>query len=181
MKGVYLASGTARHPSYNIDYVDTDKATKPTILSDMKSLDLSQYAFVICSPPCNFWSHATSTARCSQYAKKTAHLLPWALLCLPDLGVPFIVENVKNKPKMSRFGIFKMARQQGLYVYEVGRHTYFTNVFCELSCKQEKDFRKGGICLRSRRGRQGGENVHRVIEIWLRYIYSEGGYNATRN
>lgn len=165
--GVYLGCGIARHPDYKIDYVDTDKAVHPTYCMKMEDVDLSEYDFYICTPPCNFWSHATSEETCSAYALETKHLLEWAIETLSKTGKHFIIENVKNKPRMEKYGIFSLARKYGLYVQEVGRHTYFTNDMIDLTCAQSKDFKKGGIRLQSKRKTQGGANVHKVIEKWI--------------
>lgn len=166
-RGVYLGCGIARHPDYKIEYVDTDKAVHPTYCMKMEDVDLSQYDFYICTPPCNFWSHAIGEERCSAYALETKHLLEWAIKTLSETEKPFIIENVKNKPRMEKYGIFSLARKYGLYIQEVGRHTYFTNNMIDLSCMQQKDFKNGGIRLQSKRKSQGGANVHKVIEKWL--------------
>lgn len=169
-KGVYLGCGIARHPDYKIDYIDTDKAVHPTYCMKMEDVDLSEYDFYICTPPCNFWSHAIGEERCSAYALETKHLLEWAIETLSKTGKPFIIENVKNKPRMEKYGIFSLARKYGLYIQEVGRHTYFTNDMIDLSCMQQKDFKSGGIRLQSKRKTQGGANVHKVIETWIQNI-----------
>lgn len=58
-----------------------------------------------------------------------------------------------------------------IYIYIVGRHTYFTNIMCNLTCKQQQDFKYGGVRVNNDGYNQGGKNVHDVIEIWLEYIH----------
>lgn len=171
-KGVYLGSAKARHPKYNIAYNDISKRSKPDLLCSMETVDLSKYDYFIASPPCNFWSHANPDSRKSEYALKTKHLLLWCLENIPKQGKPFIIENVRNAVKYEKYGVFDLVRKQGLYLSFVGRHTYITNILVNLECYQTKDFKKGGICLVGKTAKQGGANVHRVIEIWLKHIHA---------
>ena len=167
MKGLYLCAFYARHNDYDIVYNDVDEKTKPDLLCDALEVDLKPYDFIIATPPCNFWSHAHSEKQCGEYALKTKHLLPDLLIKLAETGKPFIVENVRNVPRMKKYGIFDIASKYGLYIQFVGRHTYFTNIFCCLDEHQKKDFRTHGIHLNTTKNAQGGENVHKVIENWL--------------
>ena len=64
-KGIYLGSFTALHPNYNIIYQDINN--KRDLGGDMKYIDIDNYDFIICTPPCNFWSKARGN-KCSKYS-----------------------------------------------------------------------------------------------------------------
>lgn len=170
MKGVYLCSYYARHKGYDIVYNDINPKTKPDLLCSATRVDLRPYDYIIATPPCNFWSHAHSEKQAGEYSEKTKHLLPCLLAQLSNTGKPFILENVRNVPRMTKYGVFDVATKKGLFVQFVGRHTYFTNVLCNLEKEQKPDFRKRGIRLNGLKNRQGGENVHEIIEIWLKTV-----------
>ena len=55
-KIVYLASGNAIVPGYNIDY--NDLYIQRDISGDMLEVDLVNYDVIIATPPCNYWSRA---------------------------------------------------------------------------------------------------------------------------
>lgn len=167
LKGIYLASFRAYHPKHNIIYQDING--KRDIPGDMMEIDLSSYDYIIATPPCNYYSIANYRRNQSKYALNTKHLLPDILYKLAVLGKPFIVENVRNNHLFSENGVFDVVNKFGLFVYFVGRHTYFTNCMINLTCEQIID----NIINKSSSNRQGGENVHKVIEIFIDYVERE--------
>lgn len=173
MKGIYLGAYTAIHPNYNIIYQDINN--KRDISGDMKDIDLSNYDFIICTPPCNFWSRARGK-RCSKYSLDTKHLLPYMINKLQNQEKPFIIENVLNDKRMKENRIFDIVKCN---VYRVNRHIYFTNIKLDLTdIKQRQDFKYGGKVIMyddmTNKSHQGGYNVHQVIERFL------GGINNDR-
>lgn len=122
MKGIYLAAYEALHPEFNIVYQDINN--KRDLGGDMMDIDLTEFDFVIATPPCNFWSIARGN-RCSQYSLDTKHLLPEIIKKLQTLNKPFIVENVINKKRFTENGIYDIANCN---IYYINRHTYFTNI-----------------------------------------------------
>jgi len=163
MKGIYLAAHIAKHPNYNIVYQDING--KRDIGGDMLEIDLSNYDYIIATPPCNYWSRARGNKKPSQYALNTKHLLPDILDKLIKLDKPFIVENVRNKPTFEKIGLYNIP----CFIYHHGRHTYWTNIpFNPSNIKQEYDFSYGGKQLT--KNKQGGNNVYNVIERWLETI-----------
>ena len=74
-------------------------------------VDLSNYDFIIASPPCNYWSKANPYYRTSKYSLETKHLLPDIIEKLSYLNKPFIIENVKNIKRMRENGIFEIVRK----------------------------------------------------------------------
>lgn len=170
MKGVYLAACKARHPNFDIIYNDIDPKFKPDILGDMLSVDLTPYDFVIASPPCNWWSKANPCYKTSTYSLNTKHLLPDTIKRLAESGLPFVIENVKNKKRMVENGIFDICGHYGLFYQFVGRHIYITNIFVDLDCPQIQDFKMHGKRVNNDGYNQGGTNVHNCIEIWLKKV-----------
>ena len=180
MKGIYLASFRALHPNHNIIYQDING--KRDIGGDMmdiiRSKELGNYDYIIATPPCNYWSRANWRRETSEYSQKTKHLLIETLKELSTCGIPFIVENVRNDKMFKKYGLFDYP----LYVYKIGRHTYWTNV--QFKCddiiqKPKVEIRNGKrIWLSSqnisRSKRQGGEEVHQVIERWLEHLEGVG-------
>lgn len=163
MKGIYLASFKAYHENYDIVYQDINGLRD--LDGDMLEIDLTPYDFIIATPPCNYWSRANYRRETSEYSQKTKHLLPDILDKLKKLNKPYIVENVRNSTLFKKYGIYDKAD----YVYEIGRHTYFTNIpFNGTNIKQEYDFSYGG--KRLVKNTQGGDNVYNVIEYWLETI-----------
>ena len=178
MRGIYLAAFKANHPNHDLVYQDIDG--KRDIGGDMMEVDLAEYDYIIATPPCNYYSRANYRRETSAYAQATKHLLPSILNKLIALGKPFIVENVKNKRIFKEIGLLDLP----CYIYLIGRHTYWSNVkFKYDDIEQHYDFRQGGYLIRdcqnySRGKRQGGENVHVVIE---RFIQTrEGEYNGNQ-
>ena len=178
MRGIYLAAFKANHPNHDLVYQDIDG--KRDIGGDMMEVDLAEYDYIIATPPCNYYSRANYRRETSAYAQATKHLLPSILNKLIALGKPFIVENVKNKRIFKEIGLLDLP----CYIYLIGRHTYWSNVkFKYDDIEQHYDFRQGGYLIRdcqnySRGKRQGGENVHVVIERFIQTI--EGEYNGNQ-
>lgn len=161
MKGIYLASYRAFHEGHDIVYQDINGLRD--IGGDMMDIDLSSYDYVIATPPCNFWSRANWRRYTSDYSLNTKHLLPSILQKLCSLDKPFIVENVRNEKLMKEYGVFNYP----CFVYFVGRHTYFTNIFlCLDGVEQIFD----DIHHTSPSDRQGGINVHNVVEIFINTV-----------
>lgn len=155
MKIIYLASYEAEHPNWNITYQDING--KRDLGGDMLDIDLKPYDVIIATPPCNYYSRANYRRDISDYSQKTKHLLPAILNKLKKLNKPYIVENVVNYTLMKEF-------YDQDFVYQVGRHTYWKNIpFNPTLIKQKFD----NINNISTNKRQGGENVHLVIEYWL--------------
>jgi hypothetical protein len=174
MKGIYLGAFKAYHPKYNIVYQDING--KRDLSGDMMEIDLSTYDYVIATPPCNYYSRANYRRYVSDYSLKTKHLLPSILKKLSKIGKPYIVENVINYPLMKEFYDVD-------FVYQCGRHTYWTNVpFNPMNILQLKEFNYKVIKSGKNKGRigdytpsskrQGGQNVHNVIEYWLQVVHA---------
>lgn len=172
MKGIYLAAYRASHPGYDIDYQDINGLRD--IGGDMLEIDLSPYDFIIATPPCNFWSRANYRRYVSEYALKTMHLLPLILKKLCAQKKPFIVENVRNDRMFKEFKLY----EKECHIYKIGRHTYWTNIEFDTNIEQRQDFYYGGYFIKEdvqnkdKNNRQGGENVHRVIERFLEEIHN---------
>ena len=167
MKGIYLASYKANHQNYDIVYQDING--ERDIGGDMLGIDLSFYDFIIATPPCNYWSRANYRRETSDYSQKTKHLLPDIIDKLIKLNKPFIVENVRNYKLFNEYDLFN----KDCFIYEIGRHTYWTNiVFNGSNIKQKND----NIHNISSKDRQGGFNVYNVIEYWLDIVNKE--YNV---
>lgn len=165
LKGIYLAAFRANHPDYNIVYQDING--KRDIGGDMMDIDLSDYDYIIATPPCNWWSRTNMAARhriASEYSQKTKHLLPDILDKLISLGKPFIVENVRNYPLFLSEGLFSKA----CFYYFIGRHTYWTNILLSSDVVQVDE---GLHNNKSSAERQGGKNVNLVIERFLATIH----------
>lgn len=165
-RGIYLAAYQAYHGNYDIVYQDING--KRDLGGDMLDIDLTPYDFIIATPPCNFWSRANYRRYTSKYSQDTKHLLPDILDKLRQLDKPYIVENVRNEKLFKKYGILDKAD----YVYYVGRHTYWTNVpFNPTNIEQKFDF--DGVGKRLVKNAQGGENVYKVIEWWLKIIHEK--------
>lgn len=169
MKIIYLAAHTAKHENYDIEYQDI--TGNRDIGGDMMDIDLTPYDVIIATPPCNYWSRANYRRDTSAYAQLTKYLLPAILIRLQNQDKPYIVENVRNSRLFKEYGLYNGRS----FMYEVGRHTYWTNVpFNPSNIKQSYDFKKGGYFIGvqdlSKGSRQGGHNVHEVIELWLEVV-----------
>lgn len=174
MKGIYLFANRARHPNHDIVYNDIEERYKCDITGNALSIPLDEYDFIIATPPCNWWSKANHRRNASDYALATKHLLPETIKTLAKQSKPFIIENVRNKPLMSKEGIFDLIEKNYLFSQFVGRHLYISNVWCDLECPQIQDSKAHGIWINKDGYRQGGTNVHRVIEKWIDYIENGG-------
>lgn len=178
MIGLYLGACIARHNDYNIVYNDylekllKDLPDDKKIVGDMLQVDTSKYDYVLASPPCNFWSRARGN-KLSEYSKMTKHLLPD---CIDKLykecgwDKPFIIENVVNYKRYKEHGIIDKINEYGLWMYDIGRHIYITNVMINLRCNQPYDFKIHGVRINNDGYNQGGANVHKVFEIFLNYV-----------
>lgn len=171
MRGIYLAAFKANHPGHDIVYQDING--QRDIGGDMMDIKLDEYDFIIATPPCNFWSRANYRRYVSEYALTTMHLLPLILKKLCSQSKPFIVENVRNDRLFKEFKLY----EKNCHVYKIGRHTYWTNVeFNVDGIEQRQDFKYGGYFIKddiqnqSPNNKQGGQNVHIVIERWLEEI-----------
>lgn len=171
MKGIYLGAYKANHPNYDIVYQDING--KRDLDGDMMDVDLEKYDFIICTPPCNYWSRANYRRETSAYAQQTKHLLPEMLKKLCKIDKPWIVENVKNKKRFGEMGFFNLP----CYVYFVGRHTYWSNILMSVDdIPQIQDFVQHGVYIGNKfsekgNSREGGWNVHQVIERFLETIH----------
>ena len=175
MKGIYLASYTAYHPGYDIDYQDING--KRDLPGDMMDYDLRNYDFIIATPPCNWWSRANYRRNTSEYALSTKHLLPDILHKLCEINKPWIVENVRNKKQFQEHGLLNLP----CFVYFVGRHTYWSSIRLKLSdidvlqhaITDYKNGKKRYLSSQNlpREKRQGGTEVHQVIERFLKTIH----------
>lgn len=161
MKIIYLAAYKAKHNDYDITYQDINGLRD--IGGDMLDIDLNDYDIIIATPPCNYWSRANYRRDISDYAKKTKHLLPAIIDKCIKINKPFIIENVRNRPLFNEYGLY----DKKCFIYEVGRHTYWTNIlFNPTNIKQKND----NINNISSKNRQGGKNVHDVINYWLNTV-----------
>lgn len=171
MKGIYLGSCKAYHQNYDIVYQDIDG--KRDIGGSMTDIDLNEYDYIICTPPCNYYSLARGPKwHVSWYALNTMQLLPAMLWKLARQDKPFLIENVSNWKMFESIGLFEIAKHYGVKWQKVGRHTYWSNIDVDLNCEQFIEFRYGGYKDKNNKEtyRQGGENVHKVVEKWLAHI-----------
>jgi site-specific DNA-cytosine methylase len=175
MKIIYLGAYKAQHDNYDIVYQDING--QRDLDGDMLDIDLTPYDIIIATPPCNYWSRANQKRDESEYALKTKHLLPGIIKKLIEIDKPFIVENVRNYKLFEKHNLINLP----LFIYEHGRHTYWTNIaFNPKNIKQIDDLlkvqtksgkRPGHWTISQQRDkRQGGTNVHNVIEHWLKLV-----------
>ena len=175
MKGIYLASFKALHEEHDIVYQDING--ERDIGGDMMNVDLTPYDYIIATPPCNWWSRANYRRNTSQYALETKHLLIDILKKLANQDKPFIVENVKNSKFFQEYGLFSY----NLYVYKIGRHIYWSNIkfkyedIIQAPKVDYKDGKKRWLSSQhlARKDRQGGEEVHEVIERFIQTLEKE--------
>lgn len=174
MLGIYLGAYEAYHLNYKIVYQDING--KRDLSGDMLDIDLTGYDFIICTPPCNWWSKANWRKNFSEYSLKTRCLLPIMIMRLAKLGKPFIIENVRNKNAFKEFGLFDM----GVNYYFIGRHTYWSNIDLSNSGIIQKpiieyDSNGNKKYMSSQnlgsKDRQGGTEVHEVVEYFLKLVY----------
>lgn len=174
-KGIYLGACRAYHPGYDITYQDIDG--KRDLGGDMLDVDLSQYDYIIATPPCNWWSKANPYYWRSEYSLRTRHLLPIMLMRLGKQTKPFVIECVKNLKRYRENNIFRICEMYSIKYQIVGRHVYFTNVDVSLECPQIQDFKIRGRRVNGDGYNQGGTNVHNCIELFLRKVAAEGNGN----
>lgn len=174
MKVIYLGAYEAYHPNFDVVYQDING--KRDLGGDMLEVDLKPYDVIIATPPCNYWSIANYRRDTSEYAQKTRHLLPAILDKLIALSKPFVVENVRNKPLFTKYGLYK----KKCYIYTIGRHTYWSNILLsdgeinKLKTLQTYDFSNTkGYTVRLKKNSQGGDNVHLVIDYFLKKVHVE--------
>jgi hypothetical protein len=160
MNILYLAAFKANHPNWNITYQDING--NRDIDGDMMDVNLNPYDVIIATPPCNYYSRANYRRETSEYSQATKHLLPSILKKLIQLDKPCIVENVRSPNLYKELGLFNL----NCHVYFHGRHTYWTNIPFNYQKNQIHD----DIHNSSKSKRQGGQNVHDVIEYWLNLI-----------
>lgn len=162
LKGIYLGAYLAHHPNYNIEYQDINGLRD--INGCMLEVNLNNYDYIISTPPCNYYSRGNYRRNVSTYSLSTKHILPSILEKCIKLGKPFIVENVRNKPMYNKLNLLKLP----CYVYFIGRHTYWSNIeFDPSNVVQVKD----NINFINPKDRQGGINVHNVVELFLERIH----------
>lgn len=171
MKGIYLAAYKAKHEKVNLVYQDING--KRDIPGDMLKIDLEPYDYIIATPPCNYYSRANYRRETSKYAQATKHLLPEILKKLVKQNKPFIVENVRNSRIFQEIGLYELP----CFIYIIGRHTYWTNIFMFTDIEQKQDFIQHGKYIGNKSGktqdddtREGGENVKKVIDVFLDII-----------
>lgn len=169
MLGIYLGAYEAYHPNHNIIYQDINN--KRDIGGDMLNIDLTEYDYIIATPPCNYWSRARGN-KCSKYSLETKHLLPDIIYKLKNQNKPFIIENVINDKRML---YEKVLPQNDINIYKINRHIYFTNINLDLTnVKQRQDFKYGGKVIvyddMKNKKHQGGYNVYNVIEKFINTI-----------
>lgn len=172
MKGIYLGACRAYHPNYNLDYNDIEPGYHNNIICDMMKVDLSNYDFIIATPPCNWWSRANWRRDSSPYALCTKELLPNILIKSALSGKPFIIENVRNYSRFKNNGIIDICDKYSIFIYEYGRHTYFSNLMCNFNNIDQVNDNIQNSYNGKNVYRQGGYNVHQVIEYWLKLIHS---------
>lgn len=170
MKGIYLGACRAYHNDFDIDYNDIVPGYHINVVGDMLNVDLNKYDFIIATPPCNYYSRANYRRNSSSYSLSTKHLLPCILLKCAKLDKPFIVENVRNFKMFNESGIIDICKMYGILIYEYGRHTYFTNIFFNPYCVPQVKDNIQNISNSKNVYRQGGFNVHNVIDWWLKCI-----------
>lgn len=180
MKVIYLGAYEAYHPNFDVVYQDING--KRDMGGDMLQVDLKPYDVIIATPPCNYWSIARGN-RCSQYSMDTKHLLPEIIKIVAKQNKPFVVENVINKKRFREEGVFDLVLENGCYIYFIGRHTYFTNIFLAdeeiefLESQNRQDFKYGGKVIKypdmKDKKHQGGYNVHLVIDYFLNKVLKE--------
>lgn len=81
----------------------------------------------------------------------------------PGHNIKYQDINVKNANRFTKYGLFNLP----CFIYEIGRHTYWTNIFLSTNdIEQNSD----NIQNTPQAKRQGGNNVHNVIEQFLKDI-----------
>lgn len=151
----------------DVEYIDILPDLKKSnnclyIQKDIREVDFNNYDVIICSPPCNYYSRANYRRDSSHYALSTRDLLPLCINKANRTNKPFIIENVRNSRAFSKLQI-----PQDIYIYEYGRHTYFTNIMLDLSGLPQKEARDvSNIQWIPQKHRQGGYSVN-VVFLWF--------------
>lgn len=161
-KGVYLCSRKHRLSGYNLDYNDIVYFEGINLLCSCEDVDLSNYDYIIATPPCNYYSRANYRRDRSDVALSTKHLLPYCINACRLSGKPFLIENVVNK------SLLPIA--DDLYVFEFGQHTFYTNVFFLVPYGSEIKQNKQNV---TRSKRDGNFNVDLIIRIFLETIQAD--------
>lgn len=161
MVGIYLFSCIAIHKNFDIVYQDING--QRDIGGDAFDVDLTKYDFIIATPPCNYYSKINRKRDESEYALKTKDYLPRIIEILLKLGKPFIVENVLNE------SLIPHQFDYDCFVYKVANHTYWTNV--QLPRIYDLPYIKTKKTEDNTLFRQGGFNVHLVVEYFLRVLH----------
>lgn len=161
MKGIYLFSCIAIHKNFDLVYQDING--NRDIGGNAFDIDLSQYDYIIATPPCNYYSKINNKRDESEYALKTKDYLPMIIAKLLEFNKPFIVENVINE------SLIPHQYDYDCYVYKVGGHSYWTNI--RLDHIYDLPYVKQNKTKDNTLFRQGGYNVHLAVEYFLRVIH----------
>lgn len=156
MKGIYLCAKEHRIIGYDIVYNDIVNYPGIDICCDMLNIDISNYDFVIATPPCNYYSRANYRRETSKIAQDTKHLLPAILEKLKNYNKPFIVENVCNKTLLPKSDFLE---------FNFGNHHFYTNI---LIMHIDKGFSKKQNKAKLSYGkRDNNYNVDLVFKLFL--------------
>lgn len=159
MKGIYLACKQHRIKGVNLDYNDIEDYEGITHKCDMLEVDLSNYDYIIATPPCNYYSIANYRRETSKVALSTKHLLPSIIKKCEDLGKPFLIENVCNSTLLPKSNV---------YEFNFGHHHFYTNIFLLVP---DKSFAvKQNKAKLSYGKRDNNYNVHLIIDLFLEAI-----------
>lgn len=159
MLGIYLCARKHRLLDYDIVYNDIISYDGIDIVSDCRSVSLLPFDYIICTPPCNYYSRANYRRDISKIALETKDILPYMINKCILSGKPFLIENVLNDSLLPKADCF---------TYKFGNHIYYTNV---LLCMVSKDLfvkqNKANVC---RNKRDGNYNVDLIIRLFLEII-----------
>lgn len=168
MKVIYLAAGNDKLDYDNIVYQDL--IIERDLGGCMLEVDLSDYEILIATPPCNYWSRANYRRETSEYAQKTKHLLPEIINKFLATGKPFIVENVRNLPLFDKNNLMNI---EGVKVFCLGRHTYWTNInISDILMKVELPEKNIQNITPSKR--QGGSDITQLFNLFIEKIKEKG-------
>lgn len=139
---------------------------------DIREINFNDYDIILCSPPCNYYSRANYRRDSSDYALRTKDLLPLCINKAYRSGKPFMIENVRNKNLFKKLQI-----PNDIFIYEYGRHTYFTNVMIDLNGVPQ-DEGTNNIQNISTNHRQGGFSVNSVFKWFLSVVLNKDLFNT---
>lgn len=129
------------------------------LCKDIRQVDFNEFDIILCSPPCNYYSRGNYRRDSSAYSLSTRDLLPLCINRAYKTNKPFIIENVRNMNMFKKLDI-----PNNIFIYEFGRHTYFSNVMFSLeNLPQIND----NINYIASTKRQGGFNVNVVFKRFL--------------